>query len=166
MRRHSKKEYGTMDDRMDHDATADSSTPDQPHSFVVECAMVTSAQEAFDAWTMHFDSWFAAPGEVAMNAVPGESYWFSVVHEGQRYAHYGKFLRVEEGRLIEQTWVTGRNGTDGAETVVRVDLTPTEGGAILRLEHGGFYDEASAQRHRDSWPMILEHLDATLRKGT
>jgi uncharacterized protein YndB with AHSA1/START domain len=154
-----------MDERMDDDVSADPSPSEERHSFVMERAMASSAQEVFDAWTSHFDSWFASPGEVAMNAVPGEPYWFNVVHEGQRYAHYGKFLRVEEGRLIEQTWVTGRNGTDGAETVVRVELTPTQEGTILRLEHGGFYDETSAQRHRDSWPMILEHLDATLREG-
>ena len=101
-----------------------------------------------------------------MEAVPDKPYWFNVVQEGERYAHYGRYLRVESGRLIEQTWVTGRNGTDGAETVVRVELTPSEAGTELRLTHGGFYDEASSRRHRDSWPQILEHLDATLRASS
>ncbi|HEV3187725.1 MAG TPA: SRPBCC domain-containing protein [Acidimicrobiales bacterium] len=154
-----------MDEQIDDDVNADTSSPDRRHSFIVERAMVSSVQEIFDAWTIHFDRWFAATGEIAMSAMPGEPYWFNVVHEGQRYAHYGRFLRVEEGRLIEQTWVTGRNGTDCAETVVRVELTPIEGGTLLRLEHEGFYDATSARRHHDSWPTILEHLDATLRKG-
>jgi hypothetical protein len=67
--------------------------------------------------------------------------------------------------LIEQTWVTGRIGTDGAETVVRVELESLEVGTNLRPAHSGFYDEASARRHRDSWPQILEHLDVTLGIG-
>ena len=127
--------------------------------------MTASAKEVFDAWTLHFDTWFASPGEISMNVIPGEPYWFAVVHEGERYSHYGRFLRVEAGRMIEQTWITGRDGTDGAETVVRVELVPLSSGSVLRLEHGGFYDEATANRHRDSWPQILEHLDETLSKG-
>ena len=153
-----------MIDKQDPPLNAFSPTPER-HEFKVERTMAASAPEIFVAWTIHFDTWFASPGEISINAVPGEPYWFDVVHEGARYAHYGKFLRVEEGRLIEQTWVTGRNGTDGAETVVRAELESLEAGTNLRLAHGGFYDEASARRHRDSWPQILEHLDVTLGIG-
>lgn len=145
-----------------HDAT---STPEQRHAFVVERTMAASAGEIFDTWINRFDTWFASPGELSMNAVPDEPDWFAVVHEGERYPHYGRCLRIEAGRLIEQTWVSGRNGTDGAETVVRVELVSLTSGTKLRLEHGGFYDEAAASRHRDSWPPILEHLDATLSMG-
>jgi uncharacterized protein YndB with AHSA1/START domain len=133
-------------------------------SFAIERSMAASAEEIFDAWTMHFDTWFASSGEIFMKAIVGNPYWFAVVHEGERYAHYGRFLRLEAERLIEQTWVTGRNGTEGAETVVLVELTALDNGSNLRLTHSGFYDETSASRHRDSWPQILEHLDATLRK--
>lgn len=71
------------------------------HELVVERARAASVTEIFDAWTQHFGTWFASPGEQSMNAVPGEPYWFNVVHEGERCAHYGKFLRVEVGRLTE-----------------------------------------------------------------
>ena len=69
---------------------------------------------------------------------------------------------VEPDLLIEQTWVTGRNGTEGAETVVRIELLAHESGTRLRLTHSGFADEESAKNHRDSWPRILSHLDETL----
>lgn len=135
------------------------------NSFVVDRTMAASPDEIFDAWTNHFDTWFASPGEISMNAVVGEPYWFDVHHQGVHYAHYGRFLRVEAGRLIEQTWVTGRSGTDGAETVVRVELVPSTSGTDLRLTHRGFYDEKSANRHRESRPQILEHLDSVLTGG-
>jgi uncharacterized protein YndB with AHSA1/START domain len=116
----------------------------------------------YRAWTEGFDTWFAAPGAVRMNPEVGEPYWFEVDHRGTRHPHYGRFLALEPGMLIEQTWVTGRGGTEGAETVVRVELTPIDGGTDLRLVHRGFTDAVARQRHAGSWPAILAHLDQTL----
>jgi uncharacterized protein YndB with AHSA1/START domain len=131
-------------------------------SFVVERAMRSSPEAIFDAWTQHFDTWFARPGAIAMEATVGQPYWFDVEHEGSNVAHYGIFLAVERHALLELTWVSGRGGTDGAETVLRIELTPLGGGTLLRLSHGGFYDDAAAERHRSSWPTILDYLDDRL----
>ena len=109
-----------------------------------------------------FDAWFASPGAIRMSPVVGEPYWFEVIHEGSRHPHYGRFLVLERDRVIEQTWVTGRDGTEGAETVVRVELDPTGRGTILRLMHSGFANEESAHRHAGAWPQILTHLDEVL----
>jgi uncharacterized protein YndB with AHSA1/START domain len=133
------------------------------YGFVVEREMRSSPERVFAAWTERFDTWFALPGAISMDASVGRPYWFDVEHEGTHYSHYGRFLQVKADRLLEFTWVTGRNGTDGAETVVRVELSPRDAGTLLRLSHGGFYDEVAVTRHRDVWPMILEHLDAKLQ---
>jgi uncharacterized protein YndB with AHSA1/START domain len=135
---------------------------EQGGSFVVERAMRSSPAAIFDAWTEHFDTWFARPGAVSMEATVGRPYWFDVEFDGVHHPHYGRFLAVEKNRLIELTWVTGRGGTDGAETIVRVELDPSEGVTNLVLRHGGFYDETAAARHRDAWPGILERLDQLL----
>lgn len=140
----------------------DSANGPREHSFVVERDVAAPPSEVFDAWVYHFDTWFASPGAISMGALAGSPFWFDVVHEGQHYAHYGRYLRVERDRVVELTWVTGHGGTDGAETVVTVELSPSALGTKLRLTHGGFYDEESARRHRDSWPQILEHLDHVL----
>jgi uncharacterized protein YndB with AHSA1/START domain len=124
--------------------------------------MTAAPNAIYAAWTERFDAWFAAPGVISMDARPGAPYWFETSHEGQRHPHYGRFLRVEPDRLIEQTWVTGREGTGGAETVVRVELTDSAVGTRMRLTHEGFYDKTSARQHADSWPRILEHLDQWL----
>lgn len=131
-------------------------------SFTLEKKMPTTPAHIFHAWTEEFGTWFASPGAIRMRPFEGEPYWFDVVHEGHRHPHYGRFLALEPNRLIEQTWVTGEGGTEGAETVVRIELAPTSGGTILRLHHSGFTNEAAAQRHADSWPQVLAHLDEVL----
>ena len=118
------------------------------------------------AWTEAFDSWFATPGAVRMVPRVGEPFWFEVVHEREHHPHYGRFLALEPGVLIEQTWVTGRGGTDGAETVVRIELAGTDPGTRLQLTHRGFFDASARQQHAESWPAILAHLDATLTAPT
>lgn len=131
-------------------------------SFTLEQSMEASPADISHAWTEAFDTWFASPGAIRMVPVEGEPYWFDVMYEGDRHPHYGRFLTLEAGRLIEQTWVTGEGGTGGAETVVRIELAPSDEGTILRLSHKGFANEESANRHADSWPHVLAHLDEVL----
>ncbi|MGO8871224.1 MAG: SRPBCC family protein [Acidimicrobiales bacterium] len=135
---------------------------DETRSFAIDQAMAASASAIYRAWTEEFDTWFASPGAIRMTPRAGEPYWFEVIHNGDRHPHYGRFLALEPGQLIEQTWVTGRNGTDGAETVVKIELEEIGSGTQLRLTHSGFYDARSAQNHADSWPRILSHLETTL----
>jgi uncharacterized protein YndB with AHSA1/START domain len=136
------------------------------HSFVIEQMMTASSDAIYDAWVHHFDTWFASPGEIAMNAIVGQPFWCNVAHEGKSYAHYGRFLALRPGALIEHTWVTGRDGTNGAETIVRVELSTESSDTRLVMSHGGFYDADDAQRHQRSWPRILRHLDAILTTAT
>jgi hypothetical protein len=72
---------------------------------------------------------------------------------------YGRFLRLIVNALVELTWVTGAGGTDGAETVVTVELEPAGEGTRLRLSHAGIGTEAARDRHRQAWPLVLEHLE-------
>lgn len=132
---------------------------ERPHAFTVERGMRASPDAIFRAWTERFDSWFARPGALRMRAQLDEPFYFEVDHEGARHAHYGRFLALEPGRLVEMTWMTGKGGTDGAETVVRVELAATGEGAHLRLTHSGFHDEAAAAQHEAAWPRVLAHLD-------
>ncbi len=134
----------------------------RPHTFTVERDMQASPSAIFRAWTERFDTWFARPGVIRMRSEVGEPFFFEVDHEGARHAHYGRFLALEQDRLVELTWVTGDGGTDGAETVVRVELAASDPGTRLRLTHSGFYDEAASKQHEDAWPRVLAHLDERL----
>ena len=135
---------------------------DDQTSFTIMRSMTAPPMAIFRAWTEEFDTWFASPGSIRMVAVEGEPFWFEVVHGGARHPHYGRFLRLVPGRLVEQTWVTGQDGTRGAETVVRLELKEATQGTALRLTHSGFVDADSASRHLSSWPQILRHLDEVL----
>jgi uncharacterized protein YndB with AHSA1/START domain len=118
----------------------------------------------YHAWTKNFDSWFATPGAISMRPEVGLAWYFEVEQNGVRSPHYGRFLRLDAGRLVETTWLTGKGGTEGAETIVTVELAAVGSGTNLRLSHGGFDDQLAAQRHAGAWPAILVHLDESLTK--
>ena len=60
------------------------------------------------------------------------------------------------------TWLTGKGGTYGAETVIRIELIPQDQGTMFRMTHSGFDDEQAAKGHKDNWPLALDELDQKL----
>ena len=83
-----------------------------------------SADEVFDVWLDPKSPgglWFGVE-RVILNPVVDGLFYHAVKHEGRSWPHYGRFIRLERGRLIEHTWVS--EATRGLETVVTVTLAP------------------------------------------
>ncbi|ESU31766.1 hypothetical protein G3A_14705 [Bacillus sp. 17376] len=143
----------------------------RPLGFKVERLMESPADALYQAWTENFDTWFAAPGTLIMKAEVNSVFFFETVFKTeedlveQRHPHYGRFLRLIPDRLIEFTWLTGAGGTEGAETLVTIELEPVENGTQLSLTHKGFPNDQSKSRHDSAWGMILEHLDQKMKEN-
>jgi uncharacterized protein YndB with AHSA1/START domain len=140
----------------------------RPFELTAQHLFAKPAAVLYEAWTRGFDRWFAAPGSVLMRPEVDTPFFFetefkpeseAVVH---RHPHYGRFLRLVADELVEMTWVTGALGTEGAETVVTVKLTPQNAKTHLHLRHAGFPNAAACDRHSQAWPWVLEQLEKRL----
>lgn len=124
----------------------------------------------YHAWTGGLDTWFAAKGSVLMNVQVNAPFFFETVFKPEgadketRHPHYGRFLNLVENQLIELTWVTGAGGTEGAETVVRVEMHDVDSEVLLRVTHAGFKDEKSKDIHQYAWGFVLDKLEEELEK--
>lgn len=145
---------------------------DRPFSLTVERVFPVSAAFLYEAWTERFDLWFAAPGSVLMKAEVNAPFFFETVFKfetqtvAQRHPHYGRFLQLLPQQLVQLTWVTGAGGTEGAETVVTVELHPEGLGCRLKLTHAGFATAASRDGTEQAWPMVLEQMEQRLSQPT
>ena len=137
----------------------------RPSRCVIERIMKSSPHAIYTAWTEQFDRWFAAPGTLLMRAEVDAPFFFETHYDGGRHPHYGRFLDLKQDRFVEMTWVTGKAGTEGAETVVAVEIEPQGSGSRVRLVHSGFPNEDSMKRHDEAWVEVLAMQDKVLSGG-
>jgi uncharacterized protein YndB with AHSA1/START domain len=132
-------------------------------AFECQRKMNLSAAALYEAWTQGFETWFALPDSVIMRPEVDTAFFFETEFQGQRHPHYGRFLQLEEDRLISLTWL---NATlDGAETVVTVRLEPMGSGTLLHLEHAGFPSQKLRDETGEAWPAVLEQQERALSGG-
>jgi len=133
----------------------------RPLQVTCEQTLDAAPEDVFAAWTTRFDCWFAQSGTLALVPEPGRPWFFYNRDAWGRHPHYGRILDVVEHELVELTWVTGNGepvGTEGAETILRVELIPDGGATVVRLTHAGFVSERSRDAHAENWPLALEIL--------
>ncbi len=138
---------------------------DQSFALTVEHTFNLPAMTLYKAWTEEFGNWFASPHSVLMKPEVDSPFFFETEYKfetkqpASRHPHYGRFLKLDQDKLIEMTWVTGKGGTEGTETIVTVELTLTEGRTRLRLTHSGFNTSSSRNGHEKTWPKVLQYLE-------
>jgi uncharacterized protein YndB with AHSA1/START domain len=137
----------------------------RPLQMTCEYTVNSKPEAVYAAWTQRFDTWFAQAGTLSMVPELGRPFFFYTPDEWGRHPHYGRFLNLTVGELIEMTWMTGdgtAEGTAGAETVIRIELVPKVGATEVRLTHSGFVSEKSRDGHQENWPLALKLLDEAL----
>ena len=135
----------------------------RPHDAHAERWMPYPPARLYRAWTQEFDLWFAAPGTVVMDAQPGQPWFFVTDYNDQRHPHYGRFLRLIPARLVEMTWLTGKGGTEGAETLLTVEFAAENNGTRVTLAHRGFPHAEAAAANEAAWPLVLYQQDERLK---
>ena len=145
-------------------ATAKPDLSTRPLQCVIERSMTSSPHAIYKAWTEEFDRWFAAPGTVLMRPEI-DAPFFETHYAGGRHPHYGRFLDLKQDHFAQMTWVTGSAGTEGAETVVSVEIASYGSGSHVRLIHSGFTNQESMERHDKAWVKVLAQQDKALSGG-
>lgn len=134
----------------------------RPHSLVVSQKMNLAPAQVYDAWCKHFDHWFAQPGTLIMKPEVNSLFYFETFFENQRHPHYGRFLNLVENELVEMTWIT-ELGTQGAETVVRVEIEREADGVNVVLRHSGLPTEKAKVGHEGPWKYILGEFEQLMK---
>jgi len=117
------------------------------------------AADVFDVWldpACPGSPWHGAKKIIAHVAVDGLFYW-GHEHAGEVYPHYGRFLKLERGKLAEYTWMS--NNTHGRETTVSVSFEPRAGGTQVTIQHRGLPDDEDGRDHEEGWEYFLARLE-------
>lgn len=133
----------------------------------VEKQFSISAERVFDAWldTEMIERWMMGSDlrdeeilKLETNPKVGGTFSFVVRRDGEELDHKGTYREVDRPNRLVFTW--GVNEEAGDESVVTIDIEPTDNGCRLTLEHE--LDpkwEEYAERTKEGWTLMLDKLD-------
>jgi uncharacterized protein YndB with AHSA1/START domain len=125
-----------------------------------------AADDLFDVWLDPKSPgglWYGTARAIVNPAVDG-LFYHCVEHEGRSWPHYGRFIRLDRGRVIEHTWVS--EATRGIETVVTVTFAPRNGSTEITLHHANVPDDDMGRGHEAGWTWYLSVLGQRFEKVT
>jgi uncharacterized protein YndB with AHSA1/START domain len=123
-----------------------------------------SPEAVYDVWldpTSPGGPWFGAVKQIVDVKVDGLFYHVAD-HQGRKWAHYGRFTKLERGRTIEYTWMS--EATHGIETNVAIALRAVAGGTELALVHRDLPDDDAGRGHEPGWQFIVECVAKRLER--
>jgi uncharacterized protein YndB with AHSA1/START domain len=134
-------------------------------SITVARRIPATPEAIFDVWIdpkSPGGPWFGAE-RVILNPVVDGLFYLAVSHEGRRWPHYGRFLRVERPQAVEYTWVS--EGTKGVESIVLVTLERQGDQTEVTLRHSNVPDDPMGHQHKDGWTWVLSMLAERFTKS-
>lgn len=133
-------------------------------NIVVSRTIPASPEEVFDAWldpNVPGTIWNDCEKLILQPAVDG-LFFHVVEHADRLWSHYGRFIALERGRIIEHTWMS--EATHGLESVVTISLAEDNGQTQLTLRHSGLPDDDMGRSHEKGWNYIASQVAARFEK--
>ena len=91
-------------------------------------------------------------------------FYHSVTAGGRTFTHYGRFTRLERGKVVEHTWVC--EATQGRESIVTTTFEARDGGTFVQLVQTGVPDDDAGNAQKAGWSWVLGALaDAMAKKA-
>jgi uncharacterized protein YndB with AHSA1/START domain len=119
------------------------------------------AAQVFDVWMdpkSPGGPWYGASQVILNPASPAVDglFYMAVDHEGRRWPHFGRFVKIERPHRVEYTWMS--EATQGLESVVQVTFEAREQETEVTLRHSGVPDDEMGRRHGEGWGWVLSML--------
>lgn len=129
-----------------------------------------SPERVYAAWTRPeiLPTWFGprSGGRLQIDRFEpqvGGAYDVTMVFaDGDRARMTGEYRELDPPRRIAMTWRWDESGAPSEETLVTVDLVPTETGTALTLVHARFATPAMRDQHQSGWGPLLQRLALVL----
>jgi uncharacterized protein YndB with AHSA1/START domain len=126
--------------------------------------------EVYDVWidpTCPGGPWFSPiddhrKSRIILDAKVDGLFYHRVDAGGQAWTHYGRFTRLERGKVAEHTWVC--EATKGRESVVTTTFEARDGGTFVTIVHAGVPDDEEGRAQKAGWSWILGALADAMAK--
>lgn len=120
--------------------------------------------DVFDVWLDPSSPgcpWHGALKMIVDVKVDGLFFW-GHDNDGTPWPHYGRFTKLERGKLAEYTWMSP--STNGLESNVSVSFEATGGGTQVTIHHSGLPDDKGGRGHERGWTYLLGELEKSIRR--
>jgi uncharacterized protein YndB with AHSA1/START domain len=145
-------------------------TPNQD-AIISEIQISAPADRVFKALTDggELTRWFTSPEcpvkSWNMDARIGGRYSYAtekgsiVVNGVSEFECHGEILECDPPRVLAYTWIGNWHDDPASRTVVRWDLTPSQGGTHVKVTHSGLASLPIARKdYSGGWPGVVEML--------
>jgi uncharacterized protein YndB with AHSA1/START domain len=99
--------------------------------------------------------WYGADKVIVEVKVDG-LFYLAMAGQGKVWPHFGRFVRIEQPRMVEFTWMS--EGTQGLESTVEVTFEGRGDETEVTLRHAGVPDDEMGRKHAEGWGWVLSQL--------
>lgn len=77
----------------------------------------------------------------------------------------GEIVEFDPPRVLAYTWIANWHNVKSRKTIVRWELSPKDGGTLVKVIHSGLAQEDVARKdYQGGWPGVVEQLKAYIEK--